>query len=314
MITIVKPWKKMRSRTIWIIVGIISTLIVIYYFQNKEADISRRLPKVLISGAAKCGTTALATFLRFHPQLKFTDQEEVCYFSRYKHFSKGTDWYRNLMPLSSKIGGELTVEKCPDYWEQIQALERIHGMDSDIRLLIILCNPVKQVISRYTQRKNSWLHKAEQLHNIQTKGQTWNLTFEDFAIDPSTGGVRVEWDAIQKAIFINHIRNVFYIFENSQVHIIDGDNFVHNPVFELRKVETFLGLGHVFKDDFFAYDEEKGFYCMTTDKGKHKNCLSKAKGRPHPRIDGTVMKKLKSFFWPRNEEFYGLIGRRYNWE
>lgn len=63
--------------------------------RNKLQKISKgaakRLPKALIIGVRRCGTRALLTFLRVHPDIRAAGPE-VHFFD--KHHHKGLEWYR----------------------------------------------------------------------------------------------------------------------------------------------------------------------------------------------------------------------------
>ncbi|ETN72629.1 hypothetical protein NECAME_18753, partial [Necator americanus] len=59
---------------------------------------SHRLPSVLIIGVRKGGTRALLDAMTLHPKIRAV-RKEAHFFDL--NFSRGIDWYRSLMPLST---------------------------------------------------------------------------------------------------------------------------------------------------------------------------------------------------------------------
>jgi hypothetical protein len=51
-------------------------------------------------------------------------------------------------------------------------------------------------------------------------------------------------------------------FDVRQFHFVSGEQLVVNPVDELHKVETFLGLEHRINESMFYFNESRGFYCI----------------------------------------------------
>ena len=56
---------------------------------------------------------------------------------------------RRQMPAMN--GGEMTLEKTPSYFVTKSVPARVHNMSSDLRLIIVLRDPVTRAVSDYTQ-------------------------------------------------------------------------------------------------------------------------------------------------------------------
>lgn len=63
----------------------------------------------------------------------------------------------------------------------------------------------------------------------------------------------------------------------------------------------------------FEVDSVKKFPCIKNPDGTH-HCLGKTKGRPHPKVDEPVLKRLKRFYEPENDKLYSLIHQNFRWE
>lgn len=75
----------------------------------------RRLPRLIIPGAMKAGTTSLFEYLDGHPQLVPSREKEVHYFDM--HFHRGIGWYARQFPRCRAAGGAaaLPFESSPYY-------------------------------------------------------------------------------------------------------------------------------------------------------------------------------------------------------
>ena len=101
-------------------------------------------------------------------------------------------------------------------------------------------------------------------------------------------------------------------FKREQIHVVNGDALIENPLPELKKVESFLGLKSRFNEESVYFDKKKGFYCVRKRNG-HGSCLGETKGRPHPKVEKDDIQKLSKYFQPFNREFYKAVGQDFDW-
>ena len=258
----------------------------------------RRLPQCIIIGAMKCGTSALITFLALHPDI-VTALGESNYFNSY--YDPGLDWYRSQMPLSEL--NQITVEKTANYFEKREAPARISAMNATIKIILTVRDPVDRSLSH-------WLHHCRKhKSNIDICG-----TFEGSGILTPNGQIDTESKFIRRSSFALYIENWTDLFPlGAQLHIVDGAKLVSDPVSELKKVETFLGLRHHITEENIVLNKESGFYCMGSSRGL-KLCMKKtSKGVKHPALVQETEAKLRNYFRPLNERFYGVVGHDFGW-
>ncbi|OWA51370.1 Heparan sulfate glucosamine 3-O-sulfotransferase 5 [Hypsibius exemplaris] len=261
--------------------------------------LARRLPQCIIIGARKSGTRALIEFLNLHPRIRKAS-DEIHFFDEEQNFQRGLDWYRRKMPFS--YADQITIEKSPAYFITRYVPERIRAMNATIRLVIVVKDPVTRVISDY----------AQTLANRIKKGKHY-LSFEDTVLTPD-GAVDVSYKPIRVSLYHRHLEYWLRVFPRDQLLIVDGDRLVTDPVLELERVETFLGLEHRINASHFHFNATKGFFCIRdAQNDRVDRCLSKTKGRAHPDVPSDVMAKLRDFFRPHNERFFREIGRRFDW-
>ncbi|CAH2073700.1 unnamed protein product, partial [Iphiclides podalirius] len=266
--------------------------------------------QALIIGVRKCGTRALLEMLYLHPMVQKASGE-VHFFDRDENYALGLDWYRSKMPLSFK--GQITIEKSPSYFVTPEVPERVRAMNSSVRLLLIVREPVTRAISDYTQLR-SRATPSVPAHALA--GLTPHLTpdaakpFEHLAISPD-GSINVAYRPIAISLYHAYMHRWLEVFPREQILVVNGDQLIEDPVPQLRRIEKFLGLEHKIGRKNFYFNETKGFYCLrndTTDK-----CLRETKGRKHPRVDPAVVTKLRKFFVQHNQRFYDLVGEDLGW-
>lgn len=267
--------------------------------KHNSSEFVRRLPGCIIIGARKCGTRALIEFLKLHPQV-VSPNDEVHFFSNDTNYKLGLEWYREKMPPS--FPHQITIEKTPKYFISSISSSRIHRMNSSIMLIAILRHPTTRVISDYTQI----------CANKQVKNETAE-PFEARALDRQTGHINPDYKATQISMYHLHIARWLQLFPLKQLHVVDGDNLIINPLEEVRKIETFLHLPQLVNPDSIYFNSTRGFYCMRKSKTGPEQCLGVNKGRKHVTISEKVVSRFNKFFRPHNERLYKLIGRRFSW-
>lgn len=256
---------------------------------------SKRAPHSIIIGVRKGGTRALLEMLDIHPEVAAA-ATEVHFFDWDENYAKGFEWYRELMPYS--YSHQITVEKTPGYFTSALAPERIRAMNSSIKLLLILRDPTERVISDYTQVYFNRLENHKPVQAIE------NLLVRN-------GALNIRYKAIQRSLYDVHMRNWLLHFPLEQIHIVDGDALIRDPLPELQKVERFLNLPPRIASTNFYFNHTKGFYCIRSD-GRER-CLHESKGRPHPAVNGTVLQQLRSYLQEHNRTFFRLVKRTFDW-
>ncbi|KAK1877213.1 Heparan sulfate glucosamine 3-O-sulfotransferase 4, partial [Dissostichus eleginoides] len=205
----------------------------------------------------------------------------------------------DLMP--STLEGQITMEKTPSYFVTNHAPKRIHTMARDIKLIIVVRNPVTRAISDYTQT----LSKKPEIN-----------TFEVLAFKNRTLGlIDASWSALRIGIYALHLESWMQYFPLSQMHFVSGERLIVDPAGEMGKVQDFLGLKRIVTDKHFYFNKTKGFPCLKKpEDSSTPRCLGKSKGRTHPKIDPDVIRRLHKFYKPFNMMFYQMTGQNFEWE
>ena len=267
---------------------------------DRHVTRQRRLPNVILVGVKKSGTRALITYLDLHPDV-VTAKPEVIYFRLF--YGRGEEWYRNQMPPS--MPGQLTMEKSPQYYQAAEVPQRIHAMNESMKILLVVRDPVDRSVSH-------WLHVCRKARDAGND-EAFCRTYESSGVLKNGSNVDPNCRFIIGSSYAKFIGNWTRFFPlHSQLHVVDGQKLVSDPVSELRKVETFLGLRHYFTQKNFVFNKAIGFYCLRSDR-EGIRCIGKTKGVKHPTLDPLVEAKLRKYFKPLNQRFYRIVGHDLGW-
>ena len=272
--------------------------------KTPQEKCERRLPQCLIIGNFKCGTRELIDFMSMHQRIEIrnTPFYEVSFFDR--NYGKGLEWYRKNMPCS--FSDQITVEKSPNYLHDVNAPSRIHRMNSSIKLIALIREPVARAISWFTFQKS----RMEQFH--------YNL--DECVFKKPSGDINMACRGIKESIYDDGIRRYLNFFDKSQIKIIEAERFKRAPYEVLGEIEEYLNIEHVIKPDNFVYIEQKGVFCLSKNKNSQNvSCFGDRRGRTNTEgknkitYSDSTLRKLKSFFKPHNDAFFKLINKTFNW-
>lgn len=114
----------------------------------------RALPDFLVIGGQRCGTSSLYRYLCRHPSVAAPLRKEVEYLS--SCYAEGELWYRAHFPLRNLLPGaprKPTFEATPDYLFHPRAADRAAALMPDLRLIVIVRDPVERAWSHWRHNR-----------------------------------------------------------------------------------------------------------------------------------------------------------------
>ncbi|XP_042326026.1 bifunctional heparan sulfate N-deacetylase/N-sulfotransferase 3 isoform X3 [Sceloporus undulatus] len=239
-----------------------------------------RLPKFLVIGPQKTGTTALYLFLIMHPSIISNSPspktfEEVQFFNR-NNYHRGIDWYMEFFPTPSNVTTDFLFEKSANYFHSEEAPKRAASLIPKAKVITILIDP--------SDRAYSW-YQHQRSHKDATA-----LKFTFYQVITAGHHASPDLKALQKKCLIpgwyaTHIERWLTYFPPYQLLIIDGQQLRNDPAIVMDEVQKFLGVTpHYNYSEALTFDSHKGFWCQLLEEGKTK-CLGKSKGRKYPPMD-----------------------------
>ncbi|NWW43897.1 NDST4 sulfotransferase, partial [Pedionomus torquatus] len=269
--------------------------------RDKTCD---HLPKFLVIGPQKTGTTALYLFLLMHPSIISNlpspkTFEEVQFFNG-NNYHKGIDWYMDFFPTPSNITTDLLFEKSANYFHSEEAPKRAASLIPKAKIITILIDP--------SDRAYSW-YQHQRSHEDPTA-----LKFNFYEVITSSHWAPSEIRTLQKRCltpgwYAVHIERWLTHYPASQLLIIDGQQLRSDPATVMDEVQKFLGVSpHYNYSEALTFDPQKGFWCQLLEGGKTK-CLGKSKGRKYPPMDQESRAFLSSYYRDHNVELSKLLHR-----
>ncbi|XP_042668376.1 bifunctional heparan sulfate N-deacetylase/N-sulfotransferase 4 isoform X2 [Centrocercus urophasianus] len=269
--------------------------------RDKTCD---HLPKFLVIGPQKTGTTALYLFLLMHPSIISNlpspkTFEEVQFFNG-NNYHKGIDWYMDFFPTPSNTTTDLLFEKSANYFHSEEAPKRAASLIPKAKIITILIDP--------SDRAYSW-YQHQRSHEDPTA-----LKFNFYEVITSSPWAPSETRTLQKRCLMPgwyavHIERWLTHYPASQLLIIDGQQLRSDPATVMDEVQKFLGVSpHYNYSEALTFDPQKGFWCQLLEGGKTK-CLGKSKGRKYPPMDQESRDFLSSYYREHNVELSKLLHR-----
>jgi Sulfotransferase domain len=194
------------------------------------------LPNFLGIGAPRCGTTWLYKQLYEHQEVFIPRQKEIHFFDQ--NYEKGLSWYETFFDNSSgkKAIGEIT----PDYISAENAPERIKKDLGNIRLILMLRNPVERAYSHY-----------------------WNMInkHKKLGIDPDTPFhvmVDMEPRIIDQGRYFKMLQKFLTVFQKEEILIIFHEELKNSPNKIWIRVCRFLGVDESFRPAWLQQNVNTG--------------------------------------------------------
>lgn len=105
----------------------------------------------------RSGTTSLNAYLREHPEISVGQPKEVHFFDQ--NYERGLDWYLQHFPDSD--GTKAVGEATPAYLYLPEVAERIATTLPDVKILVLLRDPVERAHSHYWHNRSVGREKLE---------------------------------------------------------------------------------------------------------------------------------------------------------
>ena len=254
----------------------------------------RVLPDFIIIGSMKCGTTSLYYDICEHPCASAAARDEIGFFD--SNFHLGLNWYRSMFPTKGQIedikhkeGVAITGEDTPFYFWNPIAAKRIQKILPNIKLIIILRNPIDRAYSEYqdlvSRESNSPSFETFIENEINTRKKGIIITEENFEIFNQNDSY------LLKGIYIDQLKIWAGLFPKEQIFTLSTESLNSDPTASMESVFQYLNL-----PDY------------KIKKPQHQ------KQKKYAPMDSQTRKLLIEFFKPHNERLFKFIGKEFDWE
>jgi hypothetical protein len=241
------------------------------------------VPDYIIIGAQKCGTTALQRYIGNHPFVCNPSRKELNFFDNSYH--KGIDWYISQFPVMSKRRHFITGEASPYYLFKPGVAEKIAGFKNNMKLIVILRNPVDRAYSQYWHEVRRGRietsfedHIVKELH-FQEEGK------HEFGAT-SMETIHRRYLLLARGRYAEQLERWFKHFQKDQFLFLQMLHLYKNPERTMQSVFNFLGL------DFYS-----SLFERLPDKTAS-----------YPPLSSETWIKLNSFYAEHNLRLHHLTG------
>lgn len=194
---------------------------------------------ILGLGAAKSGTTTLASLLKEHSEIEISKiGKEVHFFD--EKFDLGKDWYLGLFENYLPFKLDFT----PSYLFDPQCRDRIlNTLGQNVRFVVILRNPFERAYSHYCHAVNHWYKPEYRLRGYPEETLSFYeaLLAEDERLKSRKYHIRHQ-SYYSKGLYDRQLEYYFEKFPKSSFFIIIFEEFIENHQSILASLYDWLGI------------------------------------------------------------------------
>ena len=209
----------------------------------------------IICGTQKGGTTALDYYFRKHDKICMAKKKEVHFFDKDKYFKTENlnyDYYHSFFEphKDHKIIGEAT----PIYMYWKNAIKRIYNYNSDMKLILVLRNPIDRAFSHWNM----------EVHRKREHRTFWKAINEELENQEKSNKQHRTFSYLDRGFYSIQVEKILRYFNRNQVLIIRNQNLRGNLNGTLKQVSNFLSVSE------FGHTKHKEVHSRTY-KTKLKN-------------------------------------------
>ena len=271
-------------------------------FFRKLTSSFRSFPHFIIIGVGRAGTTALYSYLIQHSSIYGTYTENKKNASAIHFFEYMTttsvSWYKSHFPiLSSKISSknnlQVTGEFTSTYFYHPDVPKRIHELLPNIKLILILRNPIDKIYSTYYQqfRYGEISASFEETIDAEIKRIEILQNNPDFHSKNPNIKNSVPQNILRHGIYCDYLENWLKFFQKEQILILNAEDLKKNTSNILNTVFKFLEINNE----------------------KIEN-LAHISARKYPKMNEVTRKRLIDFYKPYNKKLNELLQTNFDWD
>ncbi len=192
------------------------------------------MPNLIIIGGLKCGTTSIHHYLGLHPEVQMSKPKELNFFVEELNWDLGLDWYRARFDDRFPVRGESS----PHYTNLPRfrgVAERIERNCPDAKLLYMVRDPIKRILSH-------WVH---------AKGAGYETGELDEVLS------RPESAYVQRSMFWIQLQPYLERFDRERIEVITQEELQGDREQTMRKAFGFAGVDEAFTHEQFDREWEK---------------------------------------------------------
>jgi Sulfotransferase domain len=264
---------------------------------GKATSSVRPLPDFIVIGAQKAGTTALYAYLRWHPGIGGPSWKEVSFFDR--HWRRGEAWYRGHFPnslrawLAQRSNGRrlLVGEASPSYVFHPLAPQRVHDLVPDVRLIVLLRNPIDRAYSHYQHEVALGREPLPFEEALDDEEERMRGELELMTADPSYFSYAWwNYTYLARGRYAEQLERWYAVFPREQILVVSSTDLDDRPGETYGEILEFIG----------TESHELGSY-------------PRLFRREYSPMSARTRARLAAYYAEPNRRLYELLGRDFGW-
>jgi hypothetical protein len=256
---------------------------------------SRKI-EIMCVGAQKSGTTSLHDILKNHPQIELPYIKELYYFTDDREYRSIKNFHKHYKFDENKVAMNIT----PNNMCHPKAMERIYQYNPNMKIIVMLREPISRVISQFKMKERVLLEKRsfkevvnDEIDNLRYKTQDCK-------------------SYVWRSLYHHQINKILSIFPKEQVYFVLFEDYAKDQKTIVNEILQWCGLESF---EFEPINSNKGFYPKKSLLWKMLMMIPRKmfsqwvrKDAEPPLIDQDSVNKLKEFFIETINETEKLTG------
>jgi len=263
----------------------------------------RPLPEFLIIGTKRGGTTSMFKYVNRHPNVLpmwpgVENAKKTHFFDQ--NWDRGTAWYRAHFPslaqrdrVEERTGAPaITGEAAPYDMFHPLVLDRVRQTIPDVKIIVLLRNPVDRIWSHYHERVNAGVEHLGFVEALAAEDERLAGEEQRIRSEPGYYSERHDFCSYQaRGRYLEHLGPWLDAFYPRQLHIVRSEDLYADPQKTVVEVQRFLGLPEVPPPTPHRYNYV-----------------------PANRLDPAVRTQLADYYRPHVAALEARLGRSFDWE
>lgn len=191
----------------------------------------------IVVGAQKSGTTALHYFLSRNSQIVLPDRQEMHFFDDEEIFARSPVEYQLLHAHFKSIGrGQRAGEITPSYLYWKPAMERIREYNPQIKLIVLLRNPVDRAFAHWNMQR---FKNREPLDFLDALKEEPRRIAQPMSIEAR------RFSYVDRGFYSAQLERAFNLFPREQLEIVKFEDFRDRKQETLDSIFDFLGVKRI---------------------------------------------------------------------
>ena len=245
-------------------------------------------PNYICIGVQKGGTTSLINYLNLHPEI-YMARGEKHFFDRELPRGELSDEDIKKYEESFKTTKTIVGEKTPSYCYLRYAIDRIYDYDKNMKLIIILREPISRAFSHYNM-------------NLKFKNLTLNDKSDEKIFNELISQENIKLDEL---------------ISNGGYNIVRGfyDEILEYILSKFSRDNLYIGISEEINQNKLKYYNEIYEFLGATKLKKINDTLNTHVREYTKKIPKKLEKYLYNIYKPHNEKLYKILGRKIDsWE